>query len=68
MRQFVEFRENTKTAKIFDKYFGTHKFEIIPVYKSSRQKFIEAIKDLTPDEVKKVKEYVEFLRYRRTYK
>lgn len=63
-----ELKENSALANSLDKYIGTHKFEVVPVYESPREKLIKAIKDLTPDEIEKVKVYVEFLRYRRTHK
>lgn len=63
----LELKENSDLAMLLDKHIGTHKFEVVPVYESPRDKLIEAIKDLTPDEVKKVKEYVQFLRWKRSH-
>ena len=64
----LELKENSDLANLLDKHIGTHKFEVVPVYESPREKLIKAIKDLTPEEIEKVKESAEFLRYRRTHK
>lgn len=64
----LELKENSDLANLLDKHIGTHKFELVPVYESLREKLIEAIKDLTPEQEQKVEEYVEFLHYRKTHK
>lgn len=63
-RCYSELEKGSVLCELFDKYFGTHKFELVPVYDTPREMLLNAIKDLTPEEKAKVKEYAELLKLR----
>lgn len=61
-RCYSELDKGSALCELFDKYFGTHKFELVPVYDTPQEMLLNAIKDLTPEGKAKVKEYVELLK------
>ena len=61
-------KEFFELLNVFAKCKFANKIEVFPECKSPREKLTESIKDCSPEDLKKIKEYIEFLRCKRTHK
>ena len=64
----TEKKEIFKLLNALAKCKFANKIEVFPECKLPREKLTEAIKDCSPEDIKKIYEYIEFLHYKQTHK